>query len=98
MDGKIVRSSTAARDLVDLYRYIAEQSGDHRAEAVLRRIETSLKLIADNPEIGRLRRDLNRQSRTFSIAPWIVIYTALPDGDGVFILRVVDGRRDLPQL
>jgi toxin ParE1/3/4 len=48
--------------------------------------------------VGQIRHDLDNAVRSFAVYPWVVLYKPLPDGEGVFILRVVDGRRDLPRL
>jgi toxin ParE1/3/4 len=94
----IVRTLDAERDLEELFDYIAEDSGAQRAELVLRRIEQTLFNLADWPFIGKVRPELDGTPRTFSIWPWIVIYEPQSDGRGIIVWRIVDGRRNLPQL
>lgn len=94
---QIVLSLTAERDLTSLFDWIAADSGVERAEAILRRIEHTLELVAAMPRIGRVRYDLDGEPRTFTVWPWIVIYEPLPQDDGIVVWRVVDGRRDLPK-
>lgn len=94
----IIKSLDAERDLEDLFDYIASDSGTQRAVAVLRRIDRTLKTLADWPFIGRVRPELDGEPRAFSVWPWIVIYEPQLQGRGIIVWRIVDGRRDLPRL
>jgi toxin ParE1/3/4 len=95
---RIVLTLAAERDLDALFDYIANDSGPDRAEAVLTRIDDTLRNLALLPRIGRIRPDLDGAPRVFSVWPWIVIYEPLNADDGIVVWRVVDGRRDLPRL
>jgi len=92
---RISLSREAERDLDALFDWIARDSGVERAEAILRRIDQTLDLIAAMPRIGRVRRDLDGEPRTFSIWPWIIVYEPGSNTDGIVVWRVIDGRRDL---
>lgn len=94
----IVKSLDAERDLEELFDTIASDSGVQRAEAVLRRIERTLLNLADWPFIGRIRPELDGAPRAFSVWPWIVIYEPQPHERGIYVWRIVDGRRDLARL
>jgi toxin ParE1/3/4 len=94
---RIVLSLDAERDLDLLFDWIARDSGVDRAEAILRRIDQTLDLIADTPRIGRVRHDLDGEPRTFAIWPWVVIYEPFSTGKRIVVWRVIDGRRDLPR-
>jgi toxin ParE1/3/4 len=96
MTPQVVLSAKARADLQAIEDYIAEQSGPMRADMVLSRIEETMRVLAFMPGMGRIRYDLADNARTFSTAPWVIVYVPLADLDGVRILRVVDGRRDLP--
>ena len=76
---------------------IAEDSGVQRAKAVLLQIKETMELVATAPSMGRVRNDLRGHPRTFAIWPWIIVYEARPDGQGIYIWRVIDGRRDVPR-
>jgi plasmid stabilization system protein ParE len=95
---RIVYSLDAERDLVELFDYIAQDGGLQRAELVLRRIERTVNTLADWPLIGRIRPELDGAPRSFSVWPWIVIYEPQPNGRGIYVWRVLDGRRDLPRV
>lgn len=94
---QVVLSLDAERDLDALFDWIARDSGVDRAEAILRRIDETLALVAALPRIGRVRRDLDGEPRTFAVWPWVILYEPLRAGDGIVVFRVVDGRRDLPR-
>jgi toxin ParE1/3/4 len=94
---QIVLSLDAEHDLDSLFNWVARDSGVDRAEVILRRIEETLHRLADMPRIGRVRRDLEGEPRTFAVWPWLIIYEPLSAGRGVVVWRIVDGRRDLPR-
>jgi len=98
VSARTVRSLRAQRDLEDIFAYIVENSGPYQAAGVLRRIEEAMVLLGHAPRLGRVRDDLEGAPHSFSVRPWAILYDALPDDAGVFILRVVDGRRDLSQI
>ena len=91
----IVLTRDAEGDLDALFEWIAIDSGVDRAEAILRRIEETLSLLADLPRIGRIRHDLDGAPRTFSVWPWLIVYE--PSSSGIVVWRIIDGRRDLPR-
>lgn len=92
---RIVLSRDAECDLDALFDWIARDSGVDRAESVLREIDETLGLLAAAPRIGRVRRDLDGEPRTFAVWPWVIVYE--PAGEGIVVWRVMDGRRDLPR-
>jgi plasmid stabilization system protein ParE len=95
---QVVLSAKAERDLDLVYEWFAQDTSVARADAIVYRIKEALQLIATFPRIGRARSNLDGSTRTFSLWPWVVVYEPLPDGGGVVVWRVVDGRRDIPRL
>ena len=86
----------AERDLDELFDLIAADSGNDRAEAILRRLQQALVNLAAFPRIGRIRNDLDGSPRSFAVWPWTIIHE--PTGTtGIVVWRIVDGRRDLPR-
>lgn len=73
-----------------------KRDGELRARAVIARIEKSSDIVAFMPGSGR-RRPLiaGIDILFFPIRPWVIVYRMLDSGDGIYILRIVDGRRDL---
>jgi toxin ParE1/3/4 len=93
---QIIISAEAHVDLLGLELHIADQDGQTRADLILGRIEETIRMLAFMPGLGRSRRYLGRSTRVFPQPPWLIIYTTLPDLDGIRVIRVIDGRRDLP--
>jgi plasmid stabilization system protein ParE len=81
-----------------LFDYIAAESSNERAESVLHRIERTPINLSEWPRIGRLRSDLDGSPRAFTTWPWLIVYEPKPSGGGIFVWRIVDGRRDLSRL
>ncbi|TAL00087.1 MAG: type II toxin-antitoxin system RelE/ParE family toxin [Rhodospirillaceae bacterium] len=90
-----VLSPRAVADLRAIEEYVTVESGAARAAAIHERIYHSLNMLAYWPNSGRLRRELEGQPRGFAVAPWYVFYEPLATLDGIHVLRVVDGRRDI---
>lgn len=95
---RVVLSIQAEQDLSDLFDIIASDSGIDRADAILTRIGQTIDNLAQTPGIGRVRPDLDGAPRAFTIWPWIVFYEPRSNGDGIVVWRVIDGRRDLPDV
>lgn len=81
-----------------IYAWIAYEGGHARAAKVLSRIETTIERLALHPRIGRVRKDFDGDPHVFTVAPWMIVYEALPNDAGIQILRLIDGRRDLAAL
>jgi plasmid stabilization system protein ParE len=93
---QIIYSPEARADILALATYIARIDGEARAELIVNRIDETIQVLAYMPAMGRPRFYLARAARVFAVSPWLVVYTPLPDLDGILVVRVVDGRRDLP--
>ena len=94
---RLVLSLEAERDLDELFDWIARDSSVERADAVISRIGETLDLLTDMPLIGRVRRDLDGDPRSFAVWPWVIIYEPLAAQLGIAVWRVIDGRRDVPR-
>jgi plasmid stabilization system protein ParE len=93
---KVVYSVVAEFELDRLIEYVEQESGSARAGLVVTRISDSLRTLATFPNLGRASS--SDGERRFAINPWVIVYRPLADGEGIFILRIVDGRRDLPDI
>jgi toxin ParE1/3/4 len=91
-------SDEAKHDLRSIEAYIAEHDGEMRAAAVRSRLDQVMRRLAFMPGIGGRRSYLKPKQRAFPVSPWTIYYEALPDGIGVRIVRIIDGRRDLPAI
>lgn len=92
-------AAVAERDLLGIIDYIAEERPE-AARELLQTIQTLAARLARSPERGRLVPELRAQGvaryRELLSAPWRIIYRV--DGRRVYVLAVVDGRRNLEDL
>jgi len=90
----------AAHDLEEIFDYVSRQDAPSRAEHVLERIEQAFHALSAFPERGRRPRELLelgiREYREVFFRPYRIIYRVM--GDGVYVLVIADGRRDMRAL
>jgi toxin ParE1/3/4 len=92
---RLVITNQADRDLLAISSYIADRNGKLRATKVMERIRKTMDNLASMPGMGRGRSYLPGGLRAFPSAPWTIVYDLLPEGDGINVVRVLHGRRDL---
>lgn len=88
-------SDRAHEDLQDIWLYIASddtKAADRFIDTLIVKIET----LATQPGMGRLRDELHASLRSFPVGNHVIFYR--PIEDGVEIVRVLSGFRDLPFL
>ncbi|MEI9992109.1 MAG: type II toxin-antitoxin system RelE/ParE family toxin [Rhizomicrobium sp.] len=93
---RFILSEDADADLRGLDRYIADRDGAGRARFVVSRILRTVANLAAMPRMGRPKPYLEPGVLSFSVRPWMIFYRILPEGDGIRVMRILDGRRDLP--
>ena len=90
---RVVLSPAALRDLEDIWLYIA-QDGPKNADRIVDQLLAICRdTLAPTPAIGRMRDELEVGLRSFPAQNHLVFYR--PIENGVAIVRVVHGRRDL---
>ena len=98
--GNVVLTPEAIEDILEIYAYILERDGEDRAEAILNRLEKTVCSLDRLPMRGKLPEDLvpfgNRKIREIQEAPWRIFYR--PEGEEVFVLCVLDGRRAVREI
>jgi toxin ParE1/3/4 len=88
-------SEDARSDLDDIWFYIARDNVE-AADRFIRAIVSRFPQLADMPHIGRSREELSPHLRSFPVGRYIIFYR--PVKDGVEIVRVLHGARDIPPL
>jgi toxin ParE1/3/4 len=91
----VLRTSQAHLDLVEAALRIAEENptaADHWLDS----LDEKCRLLARMPELGRKRPDLAPDLRGFPIGNYIIFYRPVPDG--IQVIRVLHGARDIPEL
>ena len=92
---KIVRSKRARQDLIDIWRYIAEDD-PQAADTVLDAIETKCGLLRNHPRLGPSREDIREGLRCLPVGQYLVLYQI--GTQCIRIVRVLHARRDLEGL
>ena len=92
---QIVKSPRAQTDLVEIWDYIAEDS-EARADAFVAKIHEKFLVLAARSGIGRVRSELEKDIRSFPLGRYIIFYRPL--ADGIEVVRVLHGSRDLDAL
>ncbi len=86
----------ASRDIESIIDYVAENSSFDLAEHLLDKINDKCKRLTNFPSMGQKRDELALNVRSFPIDSYLIFYRAI--ADGIEILRVVSGYRDLKNL
>lgn len=87
-----VVSRRAQQDLRRIWRWEARDAGARRADEFLDHILAICGLFAAQPQAGRLRPEFGPAIRSCRSGPYLIFYRSC----GAEIVRVIDGRRDLP--
>ena len=95
---RVIRSVHARRDLDDIWRYLEREAGPEIADAVLARIVEVVYRAADRPLIHRRRHEYVGAPRRVNALRYAIFFEPLPEGDGIFVWRVIHDARDLPRL
>jgi len=91
----VLRTSQAHTDLTEIALYIAEQNSA-AADCWLDMINEKCRLLAQMPELGRKRFDLSGGLRSLAVNNYVIFYR--PISDGIQVIRVLHGARDIPTL
>jgi toxin ParE1/3/4 len=91
---RILKRPLARTDLEEIWDFIADHSQE-RADSFVDRLDESIQTLALNPNLGRQRNELAEGLRSFPVGRYL-IYFPLPDG--IDIVRVLHGSRDLSPL
>lgn len=89
-------TAPASRDIESIMDYVAENSSFDAAERLLDKIEDKCKRLIGFPNMGQKRDELSLNVRSFPVDSYLIFYRMI--ADGVEILRVVSGYRDLKNL
>jgi toxin ParE1/3/4 len=88
----IVFSEKADSDLLHILAYLAERNRE-AANDLADRLNTRLESLGHFPFIGRDRSFLARGLRSIAVEHCVIFYRV--ERQCVFIVRVLDGRRDI---
>ena len=90
---QVSRMRNAEADLLEIWAYLAEDNID-AADKVILKINAKCQTLAATPSMGSQRDDLSPGIRSLAVGNYVIFYRPLEDG--VRIMRVLHGARDLP--
>ena len=100
MSFQVFLTDDAARDLEDLYDYIALHEVPGKADYVLNQIEKAFFSLSENPGRGAYLKELLsiglREYREIFIKPYRIVYRII--AENVYVMVIADGRRDMQTL
>ena len=100
MPFRVMLTNDAARDLEELYDYIALHDAPRKADYVLDQIEKAFSKLSEFPERGACPKEMLtlgiREYRQIFFKPYRIIYRVIDKN--VYVLLIVDGRRDMQSL
>ena len=82
-----------AEDDIDAIVYRIASDKPSAAIRWLDQLNEKMNTLADWPGIGVARDDLRAGYRSYPFGNYVIVYR--PTGDGIAVVRVLDGRRDL---
>ena len=88
-------SASARSDLDDIWFYIA-QDDTLAADKFIEHVVSRFPKLAQWPQIGRRRSELAASLRSFSVGRYVIFYR--PMENGIEVVRILHGARDLPPL
>ena len=91
----VTRRPEAEEDILEIWEYIADDSIEE-ADRWLDRLDEKLSLWATQPTMGRSRDELLPGIRSMPFGRYVVFYA--PAGDGLDVIRVLHGSRDVDHL
>ncbi len=89
---RILKRPQAESDLDEIWLYIAQDSPDN-ADAFLDELEKRCEALAQFPFIGTNRDELMPGLRSLAVGGYLIFY--LPIEDGIEVVRVLHGMRDI---
>jgi plasmid stabilization system protein ParE len=78
-----------------IWDYLANEANPEIADFVIARLVEAMHRTAGNPYLYAERSEYEGHPRRFTVYDYAVFYEPLPDGEGIFVWRVIHGKRDL---
>lgn len=93
---RLVYLSSAVRDLRDILRYVAQESGDRTvARAFVDRLQQQCVRLAALPgTLGRARPELRPDIRSFPFRGYVIFFRY--QDETLEVVNVLEGHRDFP--
>jgi toxin ParE1/3/4 len=92
---EIIKLPRATDYLAEIWDYIADDS-EAQADLFIDTIDRKLRLLAEQPNLGRSRGELAENMRSYPIGRYVIFYIVMPSC--IQVVRVLHGARDLAPL
>ncbi len=92
---RVIRSAQAQQDLEGILDYLDSQSNDV-ADRFATKFDQTCELHAHHPQIGARSEEYAPNLRHFTVWNYAIFYR--PIEDGIEIIRIIHGARDIPRL
>jgi toxin ParE1/3/4 len=92
---RIVRTSQAQEDVLDMWQFIAADSIE-AADALVRRLDEVVRLLSEHPRLGMPEDKYRIGLRCMPVGNYLIFYEETPDA--LRILRVLHGARRWEEL
>jgi plasmid stabilization system protein ParE len=97
MKRRYILAPQAARDLVQIWRYIRKESSQETADRVESVIHNKFVYLADFPKGGHLRRDLTAaEVRFLAVYSYLIVYS--PETKPLQIVAILHAHRDVAKI
>jgi toxin ParE1/3/4 len=93
--GEVRYTRRAREDLLEIWEWLASD-GPATADRVYDAIEKRCDSLRHHAQLGRPRPEIGEGVRSLVIERWLAFYRIVKDG--VQVVRIVDGARDLSKL
>lgn len=90
----VKRQPTADSDLFEIWRYVAEDSIP-AADQLIRKIDETFQLLAENPEMGTRREELGDDIRAFPVEKYVIFYRPRDREEGITVGRVLNAAKNI---
>ena len=87
---RILRTSQAQEDVLEIWRYIASDSFE-AADAVVWRLDEAVQLLSEHPRLGTPQDNYRVGLRCMPVGSYLIFYDETPEA--LRILRVLHGAR-----
>ncbi|MDP1993006.1 MAG: type II toxin-antitoxin system RelE/ParE family toxin [Syntrophales bacterium] len=96
----VLLTNDAARDLEEIYDYMALHDTPQKADYVLEQVEKAFSTLSEFPERGAYPKELAalgiREYREIFFKPYRIVYRVIDKN--IYVLLIADGRRDMQTL
>ncbi len=94
MKRRFILAPEAVRDLVQIWRYLKNESSETTADRIESVIRSKFLHLAQFPQTGHTRRDLTDAAvRFFSVYSYLIVYR--PETKPLQIVSILHGSRDV---